>query len=281
MIQIDIQKQLDGLKLKLKFDMKIKEFLCLMGESGSGKTSFLRILAGLSKAQGIIKIGNEIYQNEHIFLPPQKRKIGFVFQDYALFEHLSVEQNLLFVKNDKTLANKLLDMTKLTKLKYRKPNTLSGGQKQRVAICRALMNKPKLLLLDEPLSALDMALRAKLQDEILCFHEEFGLSSILVSHDVFEIYKLSNKVLLLDKGKIIKQGTPKEVLLRTQGSQKFSFIGKILQIKKTDAIYIAVVCIGQQLSQIVLSELEAKNLKIGQSVSISTKAFNPTITKND
>ncbi len=191
---------------------------------------------------------------------------------------MSVIENLLFVQKDKELANYLLETTKLSELKNRDVNYLSGGQKQRVSLCRAMMNKPKLLLLDEPLSALDTALRIKLQDEILSLHKEFKTTTIMVSHDPSEIYKLSNRVIVLDNGKVINDGKPKDVLLRTKGSQKFSFQGEILDIIKVDVINIAIVSIGQQLVEVVISNTEAKRLKIGDIVSVGTKAFNPTVS---
>jgi len=210
-------------------------------------------------------------------LAPQKRKIGYVFQDYALFANMSVEENLLFVNRDKKLANYLLEMTELSELKNRLPNTLSGGQKQRVSLCRAMMNRPKLLLMDEPLSALDPAMRTKLQNEILTLHREFGTTTIMVSHDPSEIYRLASRVLVLEQGKITNDGKAKDVLLKTKGSQKFSFEGELLEITKVDVIYVAIVSIGQQLVEVVVSSDEAKNLKVGQSVRVSTKAFAPMI----
>ena len=282
MIKIDINKKLHGsngeMDLNIDIDIKDNDFVALAGESGSGKTTLLRILAGLEEVKGTIKIGDKIWLNDKINLPPQKREIGFVFQDYALFPNMSVEENLLFVNKDKKMANHLLNITELTKLKKRLPNTLSGGQKQRVSLCRALMNKPKLLLMDEPLSALDPSMRTKLQNEILTLHKEFKTTTIMVSHDPSEIYRLSNRVLVLNQGKIINDGKPKDILLRTTGSQKFSFEGELLDIKKVDVIYIAIISIGQQLVEIVVTAEETKNLTIGDIVNVSTKAFNPTIT---
>ncbi len=282
MIKIELSKKLHGTngQMDLDVDLEIKEgdFIALAGQSGSGKTTLLRILAGLEDAKGTIKIGEDTWLDDKNVLPPQKRKIGFVFQDYALFPNMSVEENLLFVNKDTKLANHLLDLTELSELKNRVPNTLSGGQKQRVSLCRAMMSRPKLLLMDEPLSALDPAMRTKLQNEILTLHKEFGTTTIMVSHDPSEIYRLASRVLVLDLGKIINDGKPKEVLLKTQGSQKFSFEGELLDITKVDVIYVAIVSIGQQLVEVVVSSDEAKNLKIGQSVSVSTKAFSPIIT---
>ncbi len=281
MIQIEINKKLHGSDGEMDLDVTLTinegDFVALAGQSGSGKTTLLRILAGLDEAKGTIKIGEELWLDEKSVLPPQKRKIGFVFQDYALFPNMTVEENLLFVNKDKKLASHLLEITELSSLKNRTPNTLSGGQQQRVSLCRAMMNRPKLLLMDEPLSSLDPAMRTKLQNEILTLHKEFGTTTIMVSHDPSEIYRLANRVILLDQGKIINDGSPKEVLLKTSGSQKFSFEGELLDIVKADVIYIAIVAIGQQLVEVVTDETRAKSLTIGESVTVSTKAFAPII----
>jgi molybdate transport system ATP-binding protein len=281
MIKIDINKKLHGangeMDLNINLEIKEGEFLALTGFSGSGKTTLLRILAGLEEASGTINIDNDIWLNDKFSLAPQKREIGFVFQDYALFPNFSVIDNLLYVNKDKDLANYLLKMTELDELKNRFPQTLSGGQKQRISLCRALMNRPKILLMDEPLSALDSNMRTKLQDEILTLHKEFGTTTIMVSHDSSEIYRLANRMVVLNYGQIISDGTPKEILLKTKGSQKFSFEGELLDIVKVDVIYVAIVSIGQQLVEVVVSKDEVINLEIGQRVTLSTKAFSPTI----
>ncbi len=281
MINIDIKKELHGSNGKMNLDVNLEikngEFLALAGLSGSGKTTLLRILAGLEEATGTINIDNNFWLNDKFCLPSQKREIGFVFQDYALFPNFSVIDNLLYVKKDKDLANHLLKITELEELKNRMPQTLSGGQKQRVSLCRALMNRPKLLLMDEPLSALDPQMRTKLQNEILTLHREFNTTTIMVSHDPSEIYRLANRIVVLNHGQIINDGTPKDILLKTKGSQKFSFEGELLDIIKVDVIYIAIVAIGQQLVEVVISHEEVKNLTIGQKVNLATKAFSPTI----
>jgi len=281
MITIDINKKLYGSYGEMYLDIHLQiqkgDFVAISGQSGSGKTTLLRVLSGLESAEGTITIGNETWQDKDYTLPVQKRGIGFVFQDYALFPNMTVEQNLLFVENDKDLANYLLEITELTVLKDRLPATLSGGQKQRVSLCRAFMKRPKLLLMDEPFSALDPSMRKKLQNEILILHKKFGTTTIMVSHDPAEIYRLASRVLLLEQGTIKSDGTPKEVLLKTSGSQKFSFEGELLEIIKIDVIYVAIVAIGQQLVEIVVSKYEAKNLRIGSIVQLSTKAFSPII----
>ena len=281
MIEIKVNKELHGsngtMNLEIDLDIKKGEFVALSGLSGSGKTTLLRILAGLETATGTIKIENDIWLNDKFVLPSQKRDIGFVFQEYALFPNFTVIQNLLYVKKDKELAKYLLEMTDMYELKDRYPHSLSGGQKQRISLCRALMNKPKLLLMDEPLSALDPYMRTKLQNEIRTLHSEFEITTIMVSHDPSEMYRLASRVLVLDFGKIINDGLAKDILLKTKGSQKLSFEGELLDIVQLDVIKVAIISIASQLVEVVISNEEAKSLEIGQRVSVSTKALTPNI----
>jgi molybdate transport system ATP-binding protein len=282
MIKLDINKNLSGSlgEMSLEIDLEIKkhDFIALSGKSGSGKTTLLRVLSGLESAKGKIIIDDEIWLDSTKSLPPQNREIGFVFQDYALFPNMSVEQNLLYVKKDKELLKHLLEITELSALAKQMPNRLSGGQKQRVALCRAFMRRPKLLLMDEPLSALDPSMRLKLQHDILALHNEFKTTTIMVSHDPSEIYKLANRVIVLENGKIIEDGFVKDVLLKTKGSQKFSLRGELLEIIKADVIHIAIVAIGQQIVEVVLDEVEAKSFNVGDKVQVSTKAFSPSLS---
>ncbi len=282
MIKIDITKTLHGssgdMDLRVDLDLNSGEFIALTGHSGSGKTTLLRSLAGLEKSTAALEVDGKVWQDRSgFFLPVQKREIGFVFQDYALFENMSILENLLFVKKDIELAEYLLNTTGLYELKKRLPLSLSGGQKQRVALCRALMSRPKLLLMDEPFSALDPAMRVKLQNELLQLQREFGCTTIMVSHDPSEIYRLASRVIVLDNGKVIDDGLPKDVLLQTSGSQKFSFEGEVLDIVKVDVIYVAIVAIAQQIVEIVITSSEAQNISVGSRVRVGTKAFSPTI----
>ncbi len=282
MLRVDISKALHGsnadMHLEVSLGIEPHSFVALSGQSGAGKSTLLRILAGLEEAEGSITLGEEVWLKGGKSLAVQDRQIGFVFQDYALFENMSVEQNLLYVSKDKALAQHLLELTGMTALRDRRPHTLSGGQKQRASLCRALMRRPKLLLMDEPFSALDPTMRQKLQQDILTLHKAFKTTTIMVSHDPSEIYKLSDRVIKLEQGKVVADASAKEVFLRTSGSQKFSLQGELLDIIKADVIHIGVVSIGQQIVEVVLDENEVQALQIGQRVQVNTKAFAPFLS---
>jgi molybdate transport system ATP-binding protein len=250
MVKIKILKKLDNFNLDVEFNIKSGEFISIYGKSGSGKTTILRVIAGLERAKANIEVENKIYQNKKIFLPPQKREIGFVFQNYALFENMSVLENLLFANKNLELAKYLLKVCELEDKKNIKPKFLSGGQKQRTALARALIIKPKLLLLDEPLSALDNKIRNKLQDEIKTLSKEFKTTTILVSHDLGEVYKLSDKVLEINEGKIINSYKIEEKLKNQISSQ-------IIKVYKDYAIAL----VGDELIKV-----KNKNYKIGDII---------------
>lgn len=221
MIEMDITRRLTGAdgEFDLKFETYIQkgQLVTLYGPSGAGKSSVLRMLAGLMAPHGgSITVDGEIWygHTQKINSPTQSRNIGMVFQDYSLFPNMTVRGNLEFALQkgqSKEVLEELLALTELENLHNKKPHLLSGGQKQRVALARALIRKPKILLLDEPLSALDSAMRSKLQDYILNFHRRFDLTTVLVSHDYPEIVKLSKRVLIMEGGKIRKDGPPEAV----------------------------------------------------------------------
>jgi molybdate transport system ATP-binding protein len=218
MIKLDIQKNLHGSHgaMDLQIDLEIKQgsFVALLGESGAGKTTLLRILAGLDRAKGYIEVDEAVWLDQKTNLPPQKREIGFVFQDYALFDHMSVKENLLYVNRDHRFADELLAMTGLTNLAHRNVQSLSGGQKQRVSLCRAMMRRPKILLMDEPFSALDSQMKDALQEEIGRLHRQFGMTTIMVSHDTQAAYELADRIVVLDHARVIADGEPDRILIK-------------------------------------------------------------------
>jgi molybdate transport system ATP-binding protein len=289
MIKINIKKTLntaDG-KIVLHVNKEIKEgdFLTLFGKSGSGKTTLLRILAGLENPDsGEIKVGDEVWfdSSKKINLPPQKRGVGFVFQDYALFPNMSVKKNLLFAlknQNESARVDEILEIMELENLSLMMSDQLSGGQKQRVAVARALVSSPKLLLLDEPLSALDHTMRVKLQDELLAVHKKFDVTSILVSHDVSEVFKLSSRVFKISLGDITDDGTPSEIFASSNLSGKFKVAGEVLSINKSDILYVIDVMANNEVLKITAVKKDIENLFIGDKILISSKAFNPIFTK--
>lgn len=290
MIKIHIKHPIKSAKgdLLLEFDKEFKhgDFLSIYGESGAGKTTILRIIAGLVKPEfGFIQVGDKVWfdSKKGIFLPPQKRQVGFVFQDYALFPNLSVKENLNFAleSKDKSKVNELLELMGLKELENSYPAKLSGGQCQRVALARAIIKNPKILLLDEPLSALDFKMRSFLQDEILKLVNHFKLTTLLVSHDIGEIYKLAKRVIELKDGQVINDSPPSEFFSHSKLSAKLQFNATVLEIKKADIIVIFTLLIGQDIIKITLSQSEFEQqysrLKIGDNVLICEKAYNPLI----
>ncbi len=269
--------------LNVSFNIEKGQFVSLYGNSGAGKTTILRILAGLTNAEKLlIEVDGEVWDSsdKKHHLSIQKRSIGFVFQDFALFPNLTVKENLEFAlqKNDnKKIVEELLELMELESLQQSKPQNLSGGQKQRVALARAIVRQPKILLLDEPLSALDDEMRFKLQDYILKVHKHYKLTTILVSHHLPELYKLSDKVIVIDKGKILKEGKPNIVFSEQKISSKFKLTGEIIEIIKSDIIYVVNVLAGNNIVKVVATEDEINNLKVGQKVLVASKAFNPMI----
>ncbi len=222
MIELAIARKLHGAggAINLNLDVRIEtgDFVTLYGPSGAGKTSILRMLAGLlTPNDGRMICDRQIWfdKSKHINLRPQHRNLGMVFQEYSLFPNMTVQGNLEFAlqkDQPKSRIDELLQLTELEQLRDKKPALLSGGQKQRVALARALVRQPNLLLLDEPLSALDTAMQIKLQDYILRVHRQYNLTTLMVSHDLNEVIKMSKRVLILEDGTIKKDGPPLEVL---------------------------------------------------------------------
>jgi len=241
---VDIQKSYDGEILVVKslnLDVAKGEFLTMLGPSGSGKTTCLMMLAGFEPATH-----GEIYLNEQPInkVPPHKRGIGMVFQNYALFPHMTVSENLAFPlevrKMDKAereqRVKRALDMVQLGAFGDRRPAQLSGGQAQRVAVARSLVFDPDLVLMDEPLGALDKNLREQMQYEIKHIHENLGLTVVYVTHDQSEALTMSNRIAVFDDG-IIQQCAPPEVLYEEPENafcanfigENNRFLGKIIE----------------------------------------------------
>lgn len=287
MIAVNITKRLDTAEgsINAHFELTINdgEFLTLFGPSGAGKTTLMRMIAGLEiPDSGRIEVDGEAWfdSEKRINLPPQKRSIGFVFQDYALFPTMSVRENLLFAADNaqqRANVDELIELVELTQLSNRLPSTLSGGQKQRVALARALVRHPKILLLDEPLSALDPSMRQKLQDELSLIHERLAVTTLLVSHDIAETVKLSDRLASVEAGHIKRLCAPMEFFSPQTLSGKLQLVGEVLKIEEDAPVFIVTLLVGSSIVRTVASADEASALTIGAQAIISTKAFNPIL----
>lgn len=210
MINMHFKKKLTSFELNIDIALQ-NHILAIVGPSGAGKTTFLQCVAGLQNPTcGEITIGEKLVfsTEQRINLPARQRRIGYVFQDYALFPHMTVEQNILYGKQKKERSsrrnlavNDILEILRIGHLSARYPTEISGGEKQRVALARALMTEPELMLLDEPLSALDQDTRDKLQQELLKVQNQWQIPFILVTHDMQEAEILGNQIIKIDQGK--------------------------------------------------------------------------------
>lgn len=229
----NIVKEFDGtIVLKgINLDIYENEFVTLLGPSGCGKTTLLRILGGFLEAdEGVV-----IFDDEDIKeLPPYKRELNTVFQKYALFPHMNVYDNIAFGLKIKKMSKDVIDQKVMRMLKLiglegfenKNVTTLSGGQQQRIAIARALVNEPKVLLLDEPLGALDLKLRKEMQIELKRIQQRLGITFIFVTHDQEEALTMSDTIIVMNKGKIQQMGSPEDIYNEPANAFVADFIGE-------------------------------------------------------
>ena len=229
---VGICKEFDGNTILNDYNLSIKqnEFVTLLGPSGCGKTTLLRCIAGFEQPDA----GKILFEGKDITsLPAHKRPLNTVFQKYSLFSHMTVAENIAFglkisKKSKKYIADKVdyaLKLVDLDGFGSRMPNSLSGGQQQRVAIARAIVNEPKALLLDEPLSALDLKLRQDMQYELIRLKNELGISFIFVTHDQEEALTMSDTVVVMNQGRIQQMGTPQDIYNEPSNAFVAGFVG--------------------------------------------------------
>ena len=220
MIECKIKIKLDDFMLDAKFTIPDKGITVVFGDSGSGKTTLLRVIAGLEKSDdGYLKVGDSVWQKGDNFVPTHKRQIGYVFQDAALFDHLDVKGNLGYVIKrtdgiNKDFIESIYTLLEIKSLLNRSTVQLSGGEKQRVAIARALLANPKILLLDEPLSALDLKRKNEILPYLDSLHNQLDIPILYVTHSQDETSRLADHLMLIEDGKIIGNGPVNEMLTR-------------------------------------------------------------------
>jgi len=291
MIRVDVRKKLSlatgEAYLEAAFTVETGSFVALHGVSGAGKTTLLKILAGLVQPEeGLVTVGDQTWLDTRrkVSVPPQRRAVGLVFQDYALFPNLTVRENVAFGLDDKKNTGRvteLLERTGLAGLANRLPGTLSGGQQQRVALARTLVRRPRLLLLDEPFAALDAATKTTLRGELLDFHRQLGLTTILVSHDPVDIYQLPDYALELDHGRLVRQGPPRDPSGTGAQNAQVVLYGRVLAVTQHDNAYLVQVQTDGQVVTGVVPAEEARLLAAGDRVRLTARIWNPVITKAD
>jgi molybdate transport system ATP-binding protein len=285
LLSFHIEKEMKGKTgtVNLIFDAQIRlnDFISVMGKSGAGKTSLLRMLCGLlTPDSGYIRFGSEEWYDSStdINLPPQKRRAGLVFQDYALFPNMTVLENLKFAagRNNIQLVNELIELTGLEICANQYPDTLSGGQAQRAALARAVVNKPRLLLLDEPMAALDSDTRKLSQEVIISIHNRFAITSILVTHDLSDAFRLSNKLMKIENGKIASFDML-EKAFAPEMNTKFTLHGIITSIEINHASATLTVYIDNSLTKIIIPAEEVAIFHPGDHVLLPAKIYNPVV----
>ncbi|MDH3973482.1 MAG: ABC transporter ATP-binding protein [Deltaproteobacteria bacterium] len=278
-------KKGEEFSLDLDFTLPEGKITVIFGPSGSGKSTILRLIAGLDAANGgVFKSAGETWFNAEkgINLAPQERQTGFLFQDLALFPHLTVEGNMSYAiekKSEKLRIKALLEMTELTGLEHRYPHELSGGQQQRLALARSIAGEPKLLLLDEPFSALDRSVKKRIHEEFLKFHDRFGFTALMVTHDISEAYRLAEHAIILKEGKKVKEGTPEEVFLGKTLSTRIQIPVKVIEMESDEIHTLLTVEEGRRTFRVFVDNDEAKKITIGDEVIVAAKASEALVFK--
>ena len=225
----------------LNFSIDHNSIISVLGPSGCGKTTLIRLIAGLEQIQnGEIFLEKSLVANKNFNLPPEKRSISYVFKDFALFPHMTVLENISFAagskSNKKQLIDQVINLSKVENFLYKYPHSLSGGEQQRVALARSIAVQPKLLLLDEPFSDLDINLKREIIDDTLHLINSLESSAIVVTHNAEEAMFLSDTILVMEKGKLLQIGTPHEIYFKPSNLYVASLFGEtnIFQSKVID-----------------------------------------------
>lgn len=281
-ISVAFNGSIGDFNLDIHFQMPLTGITALFGPSGCGKTTILRCLAGLHQMSGHVMIQNKIWQNETVFLKPHKRSVGYIFQEANLFSHLTAHQNLLYGAEraqkhhlkETFHFDDVVDLLGIKHLLNRETTSLSGGERQRIAIGRAILAQPQLLLMDEPLSALDQTSKQGIFECFQRLHEEFFLPILYVSHDINEVAKLADHIIILSDGKKILEGPTADII------KQASLVTSSHQLYNNDTNFIidAIIThhdLDNQLTSIKFNDqvinIPLMNKNIGTEVSLIIK----------
>jgi iron(III) transport system ATP-binding protein len=248
----------------LSFSIKNSSIVSVLGPSGCGKTTLIRVIAGLESVQkGEIFIEDAIVANNQLNTPPEKRPISYVFQDFALFPHMTVLENISFAagsrKNKKQLIDQVIQLAKVDNFLQKYPHSLSGGEQQRVALARSIAVQPKLLLLDEPFSDLDINLKREIIDDTLHLINSLESSALVVTHNAEEAMFLSDMIIVMDQGKIVQVGTPHQIYFHPVNQYVASLFGETNIFETT---------VQNNQCNTPLGSIEVNNLKDNQIVNV-------------
>lgn len=283
-----IFKSFDGAPVLNGIDLGIREgeFVTLLGASGCGKTTILRIIAGLTEPDGgkVLLQGSDVTEQ-----PPEKRNVNTIFQSYALFPHMTVYQNVAYAlkirgvekRETERRVHELLEMVRMSGSEKKMPAQLSGGQRQRVAIARSLINHPKVLLLDEPLGALDLQLRRQMQHELKALQKQLGITFIYVTHDQEEAIDMSDRIVLLRDGQIEQQGTPNEIYDHPRTSYAARFVGSANILRGTAERVRENVAILRSDSGTMRVRTDGPDIEAGAALTLAVRGENVAIAREE
>ncbi|MEM6724596.1 MAG: ATP-binding cassette domain-containing protein [Bacteroidota bacterium] len=287
MIQIQCTKNLmtaSGPKV-LELDLSLPSGKCIgiFGPSGIGKTTLIRLLAGLEEPDsGSIRFQDQVWVGLGQFVPPQARKVGLAAQQAALFPNLTVRQNMAFgapMGEQDPFINEWLNLSGLKQLANQYPTRLSGGQQQRVSLARALLAQPQLLLLDEPFTGLDQAIKQNILHFLNDHRQKENLSILLVSHSIPDLYKLCDLVIWMKEYRVIAVESPERIFGAANLTGSIRQYAEVLKIEPSGVVFIITVAIGQQIAKMVAHPEDLMGIQVGDLVQLETKSFSPILRK--
>ena len=280
MISLAYQKKFSTKDSPFTLDVALQvgrgEVVALYGPSGSGKTTIFRLMTGLLPPDnGFLSIDDRYLYHaaRKINKPPQQRRIGYVFQDYALFPSKTVWDNIRFAlsnRRDVARVQELVELMELQGLERHKPAQLSGGQQQRVALARALAQQPEVLLLDEPLAALDPPTRRRLQNYLQVIQKRYALTILLISHDLDEIMELADRVYTINQGRIVDSGPPARLAKDPLAAEKLLVEGTITALQRNGPFFCAAVSASDQVFTVPIAASDYSALQVGANIVLTT-----------